>query len=774
MKENNFIDQFNHKLFLNKKLRDITILVASLFTCLLLTFLVLPMFYPYNPSSVRTSNLTPSSVTISWVTTKPTKGRVYVSHDKIISNYSLLISKQVNSFHNSSTTSTNYFIDDRAKNGQEPSLYTHHVTISNLEPETQYYFKISDGFILADYLDTNQDREWFEPPTLLSFNFTTPKQIDNVEDIRLPKQAFGDIQIIDPSAEVGSNNIILNRVSAQTTSEDSVDFTIKTENIEESTKNVQGEIINLNSVSNTEKVVSQDTIIYINAYQGDIKGNRSETNNSQYLSTTLDAQGNWVIDKTSFRDQNGKLFSELIDNRDYLYVYFQSHNYSSVPGEYFLVGSQDSPVPTRIIYSSSDKGLNNQLNLSKEQPQNSKLLHYDVYSQLINYDQSNLLVKDAKAQTKGMCCILEIEGRNDLIGDWEDGDYCNSCQKCFEGKKIYDGKVTWIYTESSINDENACKKTYAKSTYEQIKLQQTELAQVAQAYGCNPNAPATQVDGLISRENYGKLAYTYFGIAQPTENKLNKAYTCYNHVVCSSVNKGVDPAIVLSLWLAHSGGGNGELTNNSYSEFGVKTDITNQDFDAQLSSIISQVKSTKCNTVNDPFARLSTILISPTKCDQNISNTYYFPASSLISETNLSPSDHASKISEIWPKISSNPQPKSSFEIDEIDCDYTENMIKPVETEDSVCCAIKTLSSEVLIGQWTQKSSDCSKWKIGTTFEGSNIEYVSQVDIKSKSSCDFQEIKYSCEGENAKLDTTTIGQSNGNISSCLIGIIPHQ
>ncbi|HQG57971.1 MAG TPA: fibronectin type III domain-containing protein [Candidatus Dojkabacteria bacterium] len=785
MADNTIWDKLNLKLFSNKKFRNISLFIASLLSCLLIFFIVIPLIYPYNPHSVRATNLTPTSVTISWVTSKPTKGRVYVSHDNIDPNFAFLVSKTdttfnklidstVNAQSNFSSDEVQVFIDDRTENSVEPTFYTHHVTINNLQPDTEYSFKISDGFILADYKDADQSREWFDPPTLLSFNFETPSQIENIEEIRLPSQAYGDIKFIGESESSAQMNIMSHELFAQDNSSeisDSSDF--------------------------------QDILLFINAYQGDNKGNRSETMSSQYLSTTADSLGNWVIDKTSFRDSSGQFFSELKNNQDFLYVYLQAKNETTKPGEYYLVGTQDSPVPTRFVstktVSISDSSLNSQnsrINLANgidlsesKNPSNqnnsnsnnqsiqlsissNKNYQNDQLSRN-NKNDDNLIVKKANAQSTGMCCILEIEGRNDLIGDWEDGDYCNSCQSCFFGKKKYDGLVTWTYTESTISDEKTCQKSYAKSAYEQIKIQQNELAQVAQEYGCNPNAPTTSVDGLISRDDFAKLAYTQYGITLPTDNKLNKAYTCFNHVVCRSVSKGVDPAIVLSLWLGHSAGGNSEIIDNSYSEFGVKTDISKQDFDAQLSSILSQISGTKCSSITDPFVRLSTTLISPSKCDQNTANTYYFPALSLVSEINLSPIEHSEKLSEIWTKISTNPQPKSSFEIDEIACDYTENYIKPVESEDSVCCAIKTLSSENVIGQWTAKSSDCSKWKIGTTFDGSDIEYVTQVDIKSKSSCDYQEFTYTCEGDGVKLSSTTIGQSNGSISSCIKGVSYH-
>lgn len=72
------------------------------------------------PQNILISNITEHQATVSWITEKPTKGKI-------------LLNK-------------NFWLDDWDKISQNENLYTnHHVTVKNLEADKVYQFKIYQG-----------------------------------------------------------------------------------------------------------------------------------------------------------------------------------------------------------------------------------------------------------------------------------------------------------------------------------------------------------------------------------------------------------------------------------------------------------------------------------------------------------------------------------------------------------------------------------------------------------------------------------------------------
>lgn len=107
------------KRFLPVKKRPKLLIVLSVLIILIpvISFFLEPTSPPQN---ILISNITDHQATISWITEKPTKGKI-------------LLNK-------------NFWLDDWDKINKNEHLYTsHHVTVKNLEADKVYQFKIYQG-----------------------------------------------------------------------------------------------------------------------------------------------------------------------------------------------------------------------------------------------------------------------------------------------------------------------------------------------------------------------------------------------------------------------------------------------------------------------------------------------------------------------------------------------------------------------------------------------------------------------------------------------------
>lgn len=117
-------------------------LISALSATVILLGLIFTSSFP--PNELKISNITENSLSISWISQKSVRQKVYYSA-KPLNPLSLLL-VQILPLKINSTS------DDFGS----ISSTVHHVTLKNLEPETQYYFAIANGFRFykADKLNT--------------------------------------------------------------------------------------------------------------------------------------------------------------------------------------------------------------------------------------------------------------------------------------------------------------------------------------------------------------------------------------------------------------------------------------------------------------------------------------------------------------------------------------------------------------------------------------------------------------------------------------------
>jgi hypothetical protein len=100
----------------------------------------------YLPNNVRLTNLSANTISISWTTKEPTTGFIKIGENPDALSYT--------------------YTDDRDQlTGNNDSFRTHHVTVSNLMPDSIYYYTI------GSYNNSNYDNNG-EP-----FSITTPSEI---------------------------------------------------------------------------------------------------------------------------------------------------------------------------------------------------------------------------------------------------------------------------------------------------------------------------------------------------------------------------------------------------------------------------------------------------------------------------------------------------------------------------------------------------------------------------------------------------------------------
>jgi len=160
-------------------------------------------FYEFKPYRVIVSNVTSRSATISWVTETPESGEVIFKKGSffspfLISTIGSNVGYDDRDYSNAELEVANTTFENMAGSGNSNSgdietevvvtklgkYWSHHVTIRNLNPETEYEFMVGDGLIFekANIVDTEN-------------NIIKTKIED--DEIRTPVPAYGIVRYYD-------------------------------------------------------------------------------------------------------------------------------------------------------------------------------------------------------------------------------------------------------------------------------------------------------------------------------------------------------------------------------------------------------------------------------------------------------------------------------------------------------------------------------------------------------------------------------------------------
>ena len=261
--ENTQVEKINKSSNKLKKILSICILGLLLFLILILVY----EYFRIVPENVVFSNVTSSSVTVSWNTKSPMSATAVYKKGNSKFPFSILSFRKQEFFDTRDITEaeleatqksiqnldelevtmndivTDVSVTNRGK------YYTHHIEITGLDPETEYSFMVGDSILFRSVKDVN--------------NKTVAKTYAVPESILTPNPAYGSV--------LNANN----------------------EEV---------------PVDKLQKV--SDAIVYFN-YFDKLSGVTSNV-----FSAPLDENGNWYIDVSNALDESGKNFLKTYDSTD--------------------------------------------------------------------------------------------------------------------------------------------------------------------------------------------------------------------------------------------------------------------------------------------------------------------------------------------------------------------------------------------------------------------------------------------------------------------------
>ncbi len=261
-----------------------------------------------SPLKVRVTNVTGRSATISWITDRADKGVVLVNtkdefylwsgHTKGYDDrdYSNAITDRLSSITKGAleNADSDFNADVNAKEFEDIKVtklgkyYVHHATIFNLEPNTEYFFKVSNGLRSWGINSERQKFGEYEFSTVEKFAFKT---FQDPSSVPTPDPAYGKVL--------------------------------------SGTYNKDGFI---------EDNLNTDSVVFAYAY-----GVEKDTSN--VLSSVTNKDAGWTIDKSNFRKSNGELTSNYYQtNRDYIKIFAQVENIKEVYQNEYIWGFNDSPA----------------------------------------------------------------------------------------------------------------------------------------------------------------------------------------------------------------------------------------------------------------------------------------------------------------------------------------------------------------------------------------------------------------------------------------------
>jgi len=279
------------------------VVIYILFGLVLLLGIILVTYKASNvPYRVMISNVTGNSATISWVTNRKDIGVVIYGDQKVgftdtwgdnieydDRDCAIAEAEYANKLVNQGSESMS--IDDydpEIKVTQLGAYYVHHVQLKNLNPQTEYFFRVGNGLWSWDFNPSRQESLDEGFPTAGLFTFTTNNVLDEIPS---PDPAYGRIYSMyrNDSGFLQEND-------------------------------------------------STDTIVYTKLVKED------GSNSSAILSSVTNDMGGWTVDKSNFRDVQGDLVKGYEKGVDKFVVFAQYENYDKVNINEFVLGVGDAPT----------------------------------------------------------------------------------------------------------------------------------------------------------------------------------------------------------------------------------------------------------------------------------------------------------------------------------------------------------------------------------------------------------------------------------------------
>lgn len=189
------------------------VLAGFLGIIILYLILYVLLINPYSaPQRIRVTNITDRSATVSWVTSRPTKGVVIFAEaefalpgflsgigagraydDRDVSSARLEEAEEVSDDESASISREE--IED-VKVSKKGKFYVHHVTVSGLDPETTYYFRVGNGFMFSGSEEAFSE-DVFTAVTEPSFRTFQELEVPTMPDPTYGSVVSGEEMIVD-------------------------------------------------------------------------------------------------------------------------------------------------------------------------------------------------------------------------------------------------------------------------------------------------------------------------------------------------------------------------------------------------------------------------------------------------------------------------------------------------------------------------------------------------------------------------------------------------
>lgn len=264
------------------------------------------------PQKIRITNITGSSATISWITSKKDAGQVIVSDDSKFNIWPFVLFGRDNKYYDDrdvveaqsaalakwikkaskSVDATYAITGENAKEvydykvTKQGDYYVHHVTVFDLEESANYSFKVGNGWRFWNYESVNQDITQNDAPVATNFEFTT---FNHPTSIPAPSPAYGKV-------------FGMVRVDGQFLTEDE----------------------------------SKDSVVFYRLLKKD-------GTQSNILSSVTNEQGGWTVDRSNWRNSDGNLV-RFSPNADAAELWFNYQDVEPREKKVLLLGVDDEPA----------------------------------------------------------------------------------------------------------------------------------------------------------------------------------------------------------------------------------------------------------------------------------------------------------------------------------------------------------------------------------------------------------------------------------------------